>query len=75
MSPWVDSDNGTRATMDSPETKDERHLIADTCFSIGPGIYLPEFGIRSEVNVYLEEDVVVVTGEPIQTEIQRIDCG
>ena len=30
-------------------------FIAGTCFSIEPGIYLPEFGIRSEVNVYVGE--------------------
>ena len=61
--------------MDSLETKDERHLIANTCFSIEPGIYLPEFGIRAELNVYLEPNAVVITGDPIQTEIHRIDCG
>ena len=70
-----EDDHGTGANMDSLETKDERHLIANTCFSIEPGIYLPEFGIRSEVNLYLEQNDVVVTGDPIQTEIHRIDCG
>jgi Xaa-Pro aminopeptidase len=70
-----EDDHGTGANMDSLETKDERHLIANTCFSIEPGIYLPEFGIRAEVNVYLEPNAVVVTGDPIQTEIHRIECG
>ncbi|MCI0628724.1 MAG: M24 family metallopeptidase [Acidobacteria bacterium] len=70
-----EDDHGTGANMDSLETKDERHLIAETCFSIEPGIYLAEFGIRSEVNVYLEHNDVVVTGDPIQTEIHRIDCS
>jgi Xaa-Pro aminopeptidase len=70
-----EDDHGTGANMDSLETKDERHLIANTCFSIEPGIYLPEFGIRAELNVYLESNAVVVTGDPIQTEIHRVDCG
>jgi len=70
-----EDDHGTGANMDSLETKDERHLIANTCFSIEPGIYLPEFGIRSEVNIYLEDDAVRVTGDPIQKEIHQIDCG
>jgi Xaa-Pro aminopeptidase len=70
-----EDDHGTGANMDSLETKDERHLIANTCFSIEPGIYLPDFGIRAEVNVYLEPTAVVVTGDPIQTEIHRIECG
>ena len=46
--------HGTGANMDNLETHDERRIIAGTCFSIEPGIYLPEFGIRSEVNVYVE---------------------
>ena len=70
-----EDDHGTGANMDSLETKDERHLVANTCFSIEPGIYLPEFGIRSEVNIYLEDDAVLVTGDPIQKEIHQIDCG
>ena len=39
-----------------------------TCFSIEPGIYLPEFGIRSEVNVYVSDNEARVTGA-IQEEI------
>jgi len=58
--------------MDSLETKDERLLIPRTCFSIEPGIYLNDFGIRSEVNVYLSDSDVVVTGDPIQKEIVKI---
>jgi Xaa-Pro aminopeptidase len=67
-----EDDHGTGANMDSLETKDERLLIPGTCFSIEPGIYLPEFGIRSEVNVYLDTRKVVVTGDPIQNEIDRL---
>ncbi len=70
-----EDDHGTGANMDSLETKDERTLIANTCFSIEPGIYLPEFGIRSEVNVYLDEASVLVTGDPVQNDIFRISCG
>jgi Xaa-Pro aminopeptidase len=41
-----------------------------TCFSIEPGIYLPgEFGVRSEVNVYVTETEAMVTEEPRQTEV------
>jgi len=41
--------------MDNLETHDERRVIPGTCFSIEPGIYLPEFGVRSEVNVYVDD--------------------
>ncbi len=47
--------HGNGANMDGLETHDVRHLIPRTCNSIEPGIYLPEFGIRSEVNVYIDE--------------------
>ncbi len=60
--------HGTGANMDNLETHDERKVIAQTCFSIEPGIYLPAFGIRSEVNVYVEEHGASVTGE-IQKEL------
>jgi Xaa-Pro dipeptidase len=69
-----EDDHGTGANMDSLETKDERSLVANTCFSIEPGVYLPEFGVRSEVNVFLEETSIVVTGDPVQNEIFRIAC-
>jgi Xaa-Pro dipeptidase len=64
-----EEDHGNGANMDSLETRDTRRLIPHTCFSIEPGIYLDEFGIRSEVNVFLEESEVIVTGEPVQQDI------
>jgi Xaa-Pro aminopeptidase len=60
--------HGNGANMDGLETHDVRHLIPRTCTSIEPGIYLPEFGIRSEVNVYIDEHEARVTGA-IQKEI------
>jgi Xaa-Pro aminopeptidase len=47
--------HGNGANMDDLETHDERLVLRRTCFSIEPGIYLPEFGVRSEVNVYIDE--------------------
>lgn len=55
--------HGTGANMDNLETHDERRVIPWTCFSIEPGIYLPEFGMRSEVNVFVSEREARVTGE------------
>ncbi len=55
--------HGTGANMDNLETHDERRIIAGTCFSVEPGVYLPEFGIRSEVNVYVGATEARVTGE------------
>jgi Xaa-Pro dipeptidase len=58
--------HGVGANMDNYETHDERPIIPGTCFSIEPGIYLPEFGVRSEVDVYVDEHSARVTGQ-IQT--------
>jgi Xaa-Pro aminopeptidase len=55
--------HGTGANMDNLETHDERKVIPWTCFSVEPGIYLPDFGIRSEVDVFVDETRARVTGE------------
>jgi len=58
--------HGSGANMDNYETHDERRIIPGTCFSIEPGIYLADFGVRSEVDVYVEEKDARVTGESQQ---------
>jgi Xaa-Pro dipeptidase len=59
------------ANMDDLETHDERRILPNSCFSIEPGIYLPEFGVRSEVNVLVHPKLAEVTGK-IQREIVLI---
>lgn len=63
--------HGNGANMDNYETHDERRVLPRTCFSVEPGVYLPEFGIRAEVNVYRGENSAEVTGE-IQTALLRL---
>jgi Xaa-Pro aminopeptidase len=66
--------HGSGANMDNLETKDERTIIPETSFSIEPGIYfMGDFGIRSEINVYITKDnKVVVPGEPRQQSLVAI---
>ncbi len=66
--------HGNGAHIDNLETRDSRHIIPRTCFSIEPGIYLPgNFGVRSEIDLYVGEDGgIEVTGQPIQTELVLI---
>ncbi|QDT45834.1 Xaa-Pro dipeptidase [Gimesia alba] len=65
--------HGNGANMDNLETHEERLVLPQTCFSIEPGIYLPEFGVRSEVNVFIDElQKVHVTAGERQTEILPI---
>jgi Xaa-Pro dipeptidase len=65
--------HGNGANMDGLETQDERRVLPGSCFSVEPGIYLAgEFGVRSEVNVYVTEREAIVTGTPMQTEVVPI---
>ncbi len=65
--------HGNGANMDDLETHDERRVLPRTCFSIEPGIYTERFGMRSEVNVFVDaEGTVHVTGGPPQTAIHAI---
>jgi Xaa-Pro aminopeptidase len=59
------------ANMDDLEIHDERQILPNSCFSIEPGIYLPEFGVRTEVNVLVRAKSAEVTGK-IQREIVTI---
>ena len=56
------------ANMDNLEVHDERRILPNSCFSIEPGIYLPEFGVRSEVNMLVRSGSAEVTGR-MQSEI------
>lgn len=65
--------HGNGCHIDGLETREERRVMRRTCFSIEPGIYLPEFGVRSEIDVYIDKNGGVhVTGGPLQTEVRRI---
>ena len=54
--------------MDDLEVHDERRILANSLFSIEPGVYLPEFGVRSEINMLVRSDRAEVTGK-MQSEI------
>ncbi len=60
--------HGAGANADNLETHDDRRLIPWTCISVEPGIYVEEFGVRTEVDLLIEENDARVTGE-IQQEI------
>jgi Xaa-Pro aminopeptidase len=63
--------HGNGANMDNFESRDDRELLPNSCFSIEPGIYLPEFGLRSEVNMLVQAGAARVTGR-IQNEVVLI---
>jgi Xaa-Pro dipeptidase len=59
--------HGNGVHMDDYETLDERRLIPGTGFTIEPGVYGEEFGVRTEINMFVGEQEAIVTG-PLQTE-------
>jgi Xaa-Pro dipeptidase len=63
--------HGSGAHLDNLETHDIRRILPHTCFSVEPGIYLPEFGVRSEINMITSPGKAWVTGR-IQQELVQI---
>jgi Xaa-Pro dipeptidase len=64
--------HGNGANMDNLETKDEREILDGSLFSVEPGIYLPEFGVRAEYDVLVHKGKAQVTGA-IQTDLVVIN--
>ena len=62
--------HGTGAHIDNYETHDDRLLLPETSFSIEPGIYLPgNFGIRSEIDVFIKKNGNVISTGEVQKEV------
>ena len=63
-----ESVHGNGVNMDDYETHDDRRLLPGTGFTIEPGVYFSDFGVRSEINMIVHAHDATVTG-PLQTEI------
>lgn len=61
--------HGNGAHIDYLETREDRRILPETCFSIEPGIYLPEFGVRSEIDVFIGADGNVNVTGGLQQEV------
>ena len=57
-----ESVHGNGAHLDDFETHDERRLLPGTGFTVEPGVYLDDFGVRTEINVFRGDREAVVTG-------------
>jgi Xaa-Pro dipeptidase len=60
--------HGNGVNMDDHETHDDRRLLPGTGFTIEPGVYFSDFGVRSEINLIMHAREATVSG-PLQTEI------
>ena len=64
--------HGFGVNLDAKEFPDTRSLIDGSCFSIEPGLYLPEFGLRTEIDVYISKSKVVISGASPQKEMLHL---
>jgi Xaa-Pro aminopeptidase len=64
--------HGNGANMDDLETHEERLVLRRTCFSVEPGIYFEDFGVRSEINVFVDGSGQVHVTGGLQTEVLPI---
>jgi len=63
--------HGNGANLDNLETKDDRLILPNTCFSVEPGVYLPDFGVRNEIDMMIRNGKAEVTGR-MQNELVLI---
>jgi Xaa-Pro aminopeptidase len=64
--------HGSGANMDNLETHDERRILPGSLFSVEPGIYLEDFGVRLEVNVFVGAGKKAATTGEVQQALVRI---
>ena len=64
--------HGNGVNIDNLETRDDRRIVPGMVFSIEPGIYLPDCGVRTEIDVYIDQKGPKISGMPVQEEIVKI---
>ena len=63
--------HGNGVHMDDYETHDDRRLVPGLGFTIEPGLYFDDFGIRTEINMTVGLQEATVTGD-IQREMETL---
>jgi Xaa-Pro aminopeptidase len=66
--------HGSGVNIDSLEFPDSRFLLEGSCFSLEPGIYFSEFGLRTEINVYIRQGKPVVSGGTNSRQFALLTC-
>jgi len=64
--------HGNGVHLDNFETRDERRLLEGSLVSVEPGVYFEDFGVRTEVNLLIDQGEAVVTADPIQHELPAL---
>lgn len=61
--------HGTGTNLDDFETHDDRLLLPGTLFSVEPGLYTGEYGVRLEYDIYITPEKKVTILGPVQDKI------
>ncbi|MFA6505564.1 MAG: M24 family metallopeptidase [Treponemataceae bacterium] len=61
--------HGSGVNLDSIEFPDQRRLLDGACFSVEPGLYFENFGLRTEIDVYIKEGRPCVSGKERQRKL------
>ena len=64
--------HGYGVNIDSVEFPDKRNIIDRSCFSIEPGLYFSDFGMRTEIDCYIDNKNIVVSGGKPQNKIRTL---
>jgi hypothetical protein len=65
--------HGSGVNMDSVEFPDFRLLLDGSCFSLEPGFYFSDYGMRTEIDVYIRDGKPVISGQ--ERQFVLLDCG
>jgi Xaa-Pro aminopeptidase len=70
----IDTDcHGSGTNLDSVEFPDTRPLLEGSCFSVEPGLYFDDYGMRTEIDIYIRDGKPVVSGGEIQHAILKVE--
>lgn len=65
--------HGMGVNLDSVEFPDARLVLEGSCFSVEPGVYFQDFGMRTEIDVYVSRGRAVVSGPGAQRRIMTVE--
>lgn len=58
--------HGSGVNLDSVEFPDKRRILEGSCFSVEPGVYFEEYGMRTEIDIYIKGGKPIVSGNEPQ---------
>ncbi len=54
--------HGSGVNLDSIEFPDNRTVKNGSCFSVEPGLYFEDYGMRTEINIYIKDNAPILSG-------------